>query len=132
MTRNEITDHYKRKVSLITEMEALEKFRTYLYESKRKIGSDLQGKMLIESMEKEIQDMEANIQKRADELASNADKVRATLKVIPDRTSRIAATLHYCNGLSWAEVGSILHLADGVIRTKVSKEMRGAGISWEK
>lgn len=130
MTRSEITDHYNRKVSLIADMAALEKLRTYLDECKRKRGSDPQEITLIEGMEKEIQDMEASIQKRADELTSNADKVRAALKAIPDRESRIAASLHYCNGLSWAEVGSILHLSDVVIRTKVSRAMRGAGISW--
>ena len=132
MTRSEITDHYNRKVRLIEDMAVLEKMRTYLEESKRKLSSDPQGEILIEAMNKEIQDMESNIRKRSDEVASNADKVRAALKVIPDRTNRIAASLHYCNGLSWAEVGAILHCPDGTIRSKVSRAMRSAGISWEK
>lgn len=132
MTRNEITDHYDRKVSLITDMSALEKLREYMDELKQHMVIDPEGKMLIEGMEKEIVDLEFTIQKKTDELAKNGDAVRAALKVIPDRTSRVAASLHYCSGLSWAEIGAILHISDGTIRGRVSRAMRGAGILWEK
>lgn len=132
MTRNEITDHYNRKVSLIADLAALEKLRAYLEESTQQMNADPQGNILIEGMKKEIEDLESAIQKKAEDLEKNADAVRARLKAIPDRTSRVAASLHYCSGLSWAEVGSIIHMSDAVIRMRVSRAMQGAGILWEK
>lgn len=128
MTRNEITDHYNRKVHLIADIAALEKLQTYLDESKRQMSAYPQERMLIDSMEKEIADLESSIQKRSDELSQNADTVRATLKIIPDRTSRVAASLHYCSGLSWAEVGAILHMPDATIRKRVSRAMQEVGL----
>lgn len=128
MTRNEITDHYNRKVHLIADIAALEKLQTYLDESKRHMSANPQEKMLIESMEKEIADLESSIQKRSDELSQNADTVRAALKIIPDRTSRVAASLHYCSGLSWAKVGAIMHMPDATIRKRVSRAMQEVGL----
>lgn len=128
MTRKEITDHYNKKVSLVTDISALEKLHTYLDESKRHMRTDSQGIIFIEGIEKEIVDLESSIQKKTDELAMSEGTVRATLKLIPDRVSRMAASLHYCSGLSWAEVGAILHTSDETIRTRVSRAIRGAGI----
>jgi len=128
VTRNEITDHYNRKVHLIADRAALEKLQTYLDESKRQMNAYPQERTLIESIEKEIVDLESSIQKRSDELSRNADSVRAALKIIPDRTSRVAATLHYCSGLSWAEVGSILHMPDATIRKRVSRAIHEVGL----
>lgn len=128
MTRMEITNHYNMKVSLIADMSALEKMRAFLDASIQHMSTDPQGTILIEGMQKEIVDLEITIQKKTDVLATNEGAVRETLKSIPDRTSRVAASLHYCSGLSWAEVGDILHIYEATIRGRVSRAMRRAGI----
>ena len=132
MTRNEITEHRESKVSLIADTAAVEKLRTYLAECKLHAKAEPDSQMLIEGLENEIADMEMTIQKRTEELKEHENAVRISLKAMSDRTSRVAASMYYCNGLSWAEVGSILHVSEGAIRARVRRAIIGAGILWEK
>ena len=132
MTRNELTDHYNRKVTLIADMSALKKMQEYLAEHQSHLGKNQDMQMLIDGMNADISSMESSIQKRTEALSENEEIVRTALKSIPDRTSRIAASLRYCNGLSWAETGAILHVSEAAIKSRVYRAMDGAGILWEK
>lgn len=132
MTKNEITEHHEKKVSLIADTAALEKLRTYLTECKMHANSEPDSQMLIDGLENEISDMEVTIRKRTEELKEHENAVRIALKAMSDRTSRVAASLHYCNGLSWAEVGSVLHMSEAAIKSRVYRALVGAGILWEK
>lgn len=132
MTKNEIAEHRDRKVSLIADTDALEKLRTYLAECKLHANTEPDSQTLIEGLEDEIADMEVTIQKRTEELKDHENSVRIALKTMSDRTGRVAASLYYCNGLSWAEVGSILHMSEAAIKSRVYRALIGAGILWEK
>ena len=128
MTKNEILEHRERTISLIADTADLEKLRAFLDECKLHSNTEPDSQMLIEGLENEIADMEVTIQKRTEELKEHETAVRAALKAMLDRTGRVAASLHYCNGLSWAEVGSILHMSEAAIKSRVYRALIGAGI----
>ena len=63
---------------------------------------------------------------KAAELEAKADAVRSTLDSVEDAFCRTLAKLHYCDGLSWDEVGAMCGLSMYGAKQKAYRAMRKA------
>lgn len=121
MTKKQLQIFYKEKASFIESAQVLQSLRQHLNLISSR-GDDETGSE--QAIRAGIRDLESALEEKRVFIRRGEQDVLDTLALIEDPCDRVAARLHYCDGLPWCEVSSAMGESERAITTRVQTAMK--------